>query len=110
MTPPAAGKIFLGVIGVALVLVAAAFLGLAIYMLFRSSLSVSAAAAATSGILLITPAFWALWKQLRPPPPRQSANAQAASLVVLANLSRKSPLLALLGAALLGVGEYLLRR
>jgi hypothetical protein len=97
-------------VGIALVFAAAGFGGVAIFVLLQPPLGIAGAAAMTALALIVLPAFWAVWRQLSPAPPPPIESPQTAALAVLAGLARKNPLIAVLGAGLLGVGQYLVRR
>lgn len=110
MTRRGAGKIFLGFVGIAFVFAATGFAGVAIFALLQPSLGIAGGAGLTALVLVALPALWAIWRELRPAPPPPIESPQTAALAVLAGLARKNPLIAVLGAGLLGVGQYLVRR
>lgn len=102
------GRILLIAAGVACIMVAVAFFGVAIFILLQPALNVAGAAAVTAFVLLLVPAGWMLWKKLSPPP-RRVSNPETSALTMLAGMARDQPLLAVLGACLFGMADYLLR-
>lgn len=89
-------------------MLAIAFFAFAIFVLLQPALGVAGAAALTAFVLLLGPAAWMVWRKSRRPPP-PTKNPETATLEMLAGMARDKPLLALLGAGLFGLADYLLR-
>ena len=114
-----AGLVLL-IIASALIWVAVAFAGYAIYLAFLPRAGAPWAAAAAAAILIAGPITAAVIMKLRapaPPPPLhlpqshiQPAETQDATLKLLAKVAEDKPLLAVVFAGILGASEAILRR
>ena len=106
-------KVVPALIGAALIFFGVAFLGAAIAVALEPRLGVAGSAAATGLILLLPPCIWGVATAFRGPDslPRQSEpTVENAVVMLLTRLAKEKPLLAVLGAALFGAAEILLRR
>ena len=116
-----AGLVLL-IIASALIWVAVAFAGYALYLAFLPKTGAPWAAAVAAAILIAGPITAAVLMKLRapspkPPPPVHVAQAQVepaetqdATLKLLAKVAEDKPLLAVVFAGILGASEAILRR
>src|SRR5690242_2070764 len=115
-----AGLVLL-IIASALIWVAVAFAGYALYLAFLPKTGEPWAAAAAAAILIAGPITAAIIMKLRAPapkppplhvaqPPVQPAETQDATLKLLAAVAEDKPLLAVVFAGILGASEAILRR
>lgn len=101
------------IFGAALVFAGVAFAGYAIMLALSPYLSPPGAATATAGILLFPPVVVSIFVKLRAPPlpPRPIARAEStAMLAAISAVAVDRPLLAVLGAGVLGVVDVLLKQ
>jgi hypothetical protein len=106
-------KVVPALIGAALIFFGVAFLGAAIALALEPRLGVAGSAAATGLILLLPPCIWGIATAFRGPdllPRRPEPTAENAVVTLLSGFAREKPLLAVLGAALFGAAEILLRQ
>ena len=116
-----AGLVLL-IIASALIWVAVAFAGYALYLAFLPRAGAPWAAAVAAAILIAGPVTAAIIMKLRAPAPKppapvhipqshvQPAEAQDATLKLLAKVAEDKPLLAVVFAGILGASEAILRR
>ena len=115
-----AGLVLL-IIASALIWVAVAFAGYALYLAFLPRAGAPWAAAVAAAILIAGPVTAAIIMKLRAPAPKppplhvaeshiQPAETQDATLKLLAKVAEDKPLLAVLFAGILGASEAILRR
>lgn len=111
----AAERAVIVLIGAALIFSGTGFAGYAIMLALLPKLGAIGAAAASAGILLIVPLGYLLIAAWRAPPAPKSADVQESVidtvvLTTLAGVARDKPLLAVMGAGLVGAAGMLLRR
>jgi hypothetical protein len=102
------------IFGAALVFAGVVFAGTAIMLALSPHIGLAGAAAATAGILLFLPIVVSIFVKLRTPrplPPRPIARAEStAMLAAISAVAVDRPLLAVLGAGVLGVVDVLLKQ
>jgi hypothetical protein len=101
--------------GACLILTGLVFGGYALLLALTPSLGAIGAAAATSGAMLFLPLAFLLWGALRKPKPVERAapaasfGPDAATVAALARVAKDQPVLAVLGAGLIGAAGMFLR-
>jgi predicted membrane-bound spermidine synthase len=106
-------KVVPALAGAALNFFGVAFLGAAIALVLEPRLGVAGSAAATGLILLLPPCIWGVATAFRSPdslPRHSEPTVENAFVTLLTRLVYEKPLLAVLGAALFGAPQVLLRR
>jgi hypothetical protein len=115
-----AGLVLL-ILASALIWVAVAFAGYALYLAFVPQAGAPLAAALAAAILIVGPVTAAIIMKLRAPRPKPEAvhvpearitptDSQDATLKLLARVAEDKPLLAVVFAGILGASEAILRR
>lgn len=109
MIAKAAAGIVFGLIAIAMIAVGVTFAGYAIFAALQPSIGAAGAAALTALIFLIGPLLFLLLALLVRPRPKDILG-DAFLTNLLAGLVREKPLLAMLGAGLLGAAGIFLRK
>ena len=101
--------VVVGILAAALIFVGVSFAGFAIFKALEHSVGIPGAAALTALIFLFVPLLFVLVASFRRPP-RTDLAGEALIMNVFSGLARDKPLLAMLGAGLVGAAGIFLRR
>jgi hypothetical protein len=109
MIAKTAAGVVLGIIAIAMIAVGVSFAGYAIFSALATPVGIPGAAALTALILLIGPLLFILLAMTFRPRKEELLNDQFV-MSVLSGLARDKPLIAMVGAGLLGAAGIFLRR
>lgn len=109
MIAKTAAGVVLGIIAIAMIAVGVSFAGYAIFTALAAPVGIPGAAALTALILLIGPLLFILLAMMFRPRKEELLNDQFI-MSVLSGLARDKPLIAMVGAGLLGAAGIFLRR
>jgi hypothetical protein len=109
MIAKTAAGVVLGIIAVAMIAVGVSFAGYAIFTALAAPVGIPGAAALTALILLIGPLLFVLLAMMFRPRKEDLLNDQFI-MSVLSGLARDKPLIAMVGAGLLGAAGIFLRK
>jgi hypothetical protein len=109
MIAKTAAGVVLGIIAIAMIAVGVSFAGYAIFTALAAPVGIPGAAALTALILLIGPLLFVLLAMMFRPRKEDLLNDQFI-MSVLSGLARDKPLIAMVGAGLLGAAGIFLRK